>query len=295
MKKADPSSTQAGQTDDANAKRPFFRWGNPILWGIVATVVVTLGGAWLAILPTCNEGVFGPYDCEPKYLAFLGASPNEVGDTLAGFAGAFAFIWLIATVWLQSQELAEQRREIQAQREATEGMAVAQGDQVELLRAQGDIFLDEQRQRDEDRARRLAEELLKGLVVDLRDASAVAHWARELQPDPRLRNQKKAFHHIRLTGDDFDWSADPSQIIRETAKNVEKLIPSFRDMSKIKNRSHMPAEFPKIQEKIRRIEVLKQRLSDDQKEYISNAHIDLLSEKLTELLSLDVWIEDPQK
>ena len=57
----------------------------------------------------------------------------------------------------------------------------------------------------------------------------------------------------------------------------------------------MPAEFPKIQEKIRRIEVLKQRLSDDQKEYISNAHIDLLSEKLTELLSLDVWIEDPQK
>jgi hypothetical protein len=40
-----------------------------------------------------------------------------MGDTLAGFAGSLAFIWIVVTVWLQSSELAEQREQIEKQTE----------------------------------------------------------------------------------------------------------------------------------------------------------------------------------
>jgi len=45
-------------------------------------------------------------------------SANEVGDFLAGFAGALAFLWLIASFHIQSKELVMQRKELQLQREA---------------------------------------------------------------------------------------------------------------------------------------------------------------------------------
>ncbi|WP_395540682.1 putative phage abortive infection protein [Neotabrizicola sp. sgz301269] len=51
-------------------------------------------------------------ECRSNLDWFLDSPPNEIGDTLAGFAGALAFIWIVVTVWLQSHELSEQRKEI---------------------------------------------------------------------------------------------------------------------------------------------------------------------------------------
>nr|WP_256471805.1 putative phage abortive infection protein [Oceanicola sp. 502str15] len=48
---------------------------------------------------------------------FLKSSSNEIGDTLAGIAGTLAFLWIIVTVWLQSQELAAQREVLSATEE----------------------------------------------------------------------------------------------------------------------------------------------------------------------------------
>ena len=48
--------------------------------------------------------------------------PSEIGDTLAGIAGALAFLWIIVTVLLQSQELKEQREELKRNREESEIM-----------------------------------------------------------------------------------------------------------------------------------------------------------------------------
>ena len=54
------------------------------------------------------------------------STPNEIGDMLAGFAGALAFIWIVVTVLLQAAELREQREQF-------EKMADAQEDQVKIL------------------------------------------------------------------------------------------------------------------------------------------------------------------
>lgn len=135
-----------------NSELRFLRVNNPIFWGTVATLVVVITAMALALRPACVDGVFQASDCPSKFRAFLDSSPNEVGDTLAGFAGALAFIWLIATVWLQSQELAEQRQELREQRIATQEMAKAQEKQVGILAQQGAIFEDEQKQRNEARA-----------------------------------------------------------------------------------------------------------------------------------------------
>ena len=75
----------------------------------------------------------------PRWQAFWNASPNEIGDTIAGLAGTLAFLWIIVTVMiqgselrLQRRELAMTRRELKAQREASEKMATAQAAQVRI-------------------------------------------------------------------------------------------------------------------------------------------------------------------
>ncbi|WP_299082313.1 hypothetical protein [uncultured Ruegeria sp.] len=169
----------------------FWRLSNPILWGLIATCAIAVFGAFTALLSVCEVSFFGAEVCSgTKWTYFLKATPNEVGDTLAGFAGALAFIWLIATVWLQSQELAEQRKELREQRLATQDMAIAQGKQVKLLELQGKIFEEEQKQRIEDRAAtefnnlltQLDEELALGRLnsfawkYSIEDADEVTHF-----------------------------------------------------------------------------------------------------------------------
>lgn len=51
-------------------------------------------------------------------VLLFSSQPNEVGDFVAGFAGAMAFLWLIASFRMQSKELEMQRKELALQREA---------------------------------------------------------------------------------------------------------------------------------------------------------------------------------
>lgn len=88
-------------------------------------------------------------ECRAKYEWFLDSSPNEIGDTLAGFSGTLAFIWIVVTVWLQSKELAEQREVLREQKEEFKLMVAAQNAQVVALQLQADISRDEMLRRDE--------------------------------------------------------------------------------------------------------------------------------------------------
>lgn len=88
-------------------------YSHPVFWGILATLTVLAFALWIGSQVDCSsEG-----NCQTKFSIFLAARPNEVGDTLAGFAGALAFVWIIVTVWLQSQELSEQRRVLSEQKD----------------------------------------------------------------------------------------------------------------------------------------------------------------------------------
>ena len=75
----------------------------------------------------------------------MSAPFNVIGDSVAGFAGALAFIWLIVTVMLQGRELAAQREEWRLAREVQEQQLVA-------MQAQADIFAQEKSDREMRRA-----------------------------------------------------------------------------------------------------------------------------------------------
>ena len=71
-----------------------------------------------------------------KFTYLWQASPNELGDTLAGLAGTLAFIWIIVTVCLQSIELRAQREELRLTRSESAKMAKALDAQVNILVAE---------------------------------------------------------------------------------------------------------------------------------------------------------------
>lgn len=91
----------------------------PILVGCIATFCVGVIGMISLLSPACAPNVLSFDVCTVNKLQYLyTATPNEVGDTLAGFAGAIAFIWIICTVWLQGSELKEQRKQFVRMAEA---------------------------------------------------------------------------------------------------------------------------------------------------------------------------------
>jgi len=155
---------------------------HPVTWGILTTVVIVGFGFWLGSLESCND----TGACQSKFAAFLVAGPNEVGDTLAGFAGALAFVWIIVTAWLQSQELAEQRKELRLTRLEMGEQRKASQDMARAMNIQADIFLDEQRQRDELRAEMLLNEKLRSLVVAISESGTqglVWHYSNDIIDD----------------------------------------------------------------------------------------------------------------
>jgi len=143
-------------------ERPsFWRFNNPIMWACITTLSFAVLIVWFGLAPTCNGELFPKGNCPPKWRHLYVAPPNEVGDTLAGLAGVLAFIWLIATVLLQSVELGEQRRVLALQKEEMEEQRKATQDMARAMAAQAKIFEDEALQRDETRARELLDELVK--------------------------------------------------------------------------------------------------------------------------------------
>lgn len=151
--------------DLADKDERFWRWGNPMAWGIVLSGVVIAPFVVLAFLPVCEWG-----KCVSKWEHFVSAPPNEIGDTIAGLAGSLAFVWIIVTVWLQAIELKEQRKELIDQRKATEDMAKS-------LKVQAEIFKDEQTQRKQMQVAKHLEEIAKGIRQDIAEThSEIAMW-----------------------------------------------------------------------------------------------------------------------
>jgi len=114
-----------------------------------------------------------------RIVSFLLASPNEIGDTLAGIAGVLAFLWIIVTVWLQSQELAAQReelaltrREMKEQRVATQEMALA-------MSAQAIVLKDEMTQRMQFRTEEVVNSYIRSFiswVLDVAKDDELIQW-----------------------------------------------------------------------------------------------------------------------
>jgi hypothetical protein len=124
-----------------------------IKFGLMATFMILFMVFVLFGFEHCE----GKENCQNKLVSLIKSSPSEVGDTLAGVASALAFLWIILTVKMQSNEMKEQRKEFTQQREATQAMA-------RTMASQAKIFEGEQRQRDEFQAEKLLEEKLRSLL-----------------------------------------------------------------------------------------------------------------------------------
>lgn len=180
------------------ATNGYFRFGL-FMSGVVLALV--------AVLALGNVKVAGQPDV-PRWQAFWNASPNEIGDTIAGVASTLAFLWIIVTVMiqgselrLQRRELAMTRRELTAQREASEAMALAQSAQVSTMQSQLEIQKSESenglRSAREvalwEEFRRLSEEI----VDTIQENEGLANFLGFIDPDPTRYHSGSALLHAR--------------------------------------------------------------------------------------------------
>jgi hypothetical protein len=100
----------------SEGKEKFLRPANPTMWGAVASVLVVGVAIFVWYFGQSCVAVSDFFTrCTWKSTQLENASPNEIGDTLAGFAGTLAFIWIVVTVAIQSKELSEQREQLKQQ------------------------------------------------------------------------------------------------------------------------------------------------------------------------------------
>lgn len=134
---------------------------------------------------TAKLGLFGLFTAiwllAATYLGYFAHSPetgcegtfscltaNEWGDFLAGVFAPIAFLWLVATVWIQSDELREQRKELALTRREFELSRSVMTEQAEEAKKQAEyIATQTQLLSDEAQARKREETLtsFKSLVA----------------------------------------------------------------------------------------------------------------------------------
>lgn len=155
-----------------------------VAFGLTLVYVVVLGGVLLPATQQCDAAAVPLWQ---KYLACRPA--NELGDFLSGAFAPVAFLWLVAAVLIQAQELQAQRAELeltrqeladsrevmkeqaeQARNQAVQAQRQADfiGEQTENLKRQAEDYYRERQDRIFDEALRA---LHKNVVSQLSNAS----------------------------------------------------------------------------------------------------------------------------
>ncbi|SPJ30419.1 hypothetical protein TRM7615_03952 [Falsiruegeria mediterranea M17] len=110
-----------------------------IRFGVLTTAILLASAFLFSLSETCSIGAGNSEPvCEMRLIAFWYAPANEVGDTLAGLAGALAFLWLVLTVFLQGKELRAQRQELQLTRIEMKGQSAATQDMAAAMKQQSE-------------------------------------------------------------------------------------------------------------------------------------------------------------
>lgn len=247
--------------------------------------VAIVGGLFLfAFTKGCPSGE--PCDSSGYYY-FLNASPNEVGDTLAGVAGTLAFLWLIVTVMLQGKELSAQRRELRLARKESRRMADALGVQAE-------IFKDEQRQRREQAAKEHLDELLIGLMQGLSEVTTswtiqnLNHSTVQSLSGPTKYVDGKLFLFEQNESDDQLELFDFMRLQYERVKLLSKILVEFKSEGRVLD-CPAPDQLLAVQGSLRRTLKVFESLSTAQQERVRNMGLLGMQRILGEISNLDVW------
>lgn len=277
-------------SDNTNTR--FLRLGNPIVWGILSTGL-TLGFAgWAALLPSCFSSADDQIACVTKLQYLISATPNEVGDTLAGFAGVLAFVWIIVTVSLQAQELRAQREELKLTRIEMEEQRKATQDMARSLAAQATIFEDEQRQRAEAESDRFLDQLIQSLLLEISSAnfSSLSFY---FSNSPDEASYDKSGKHISLRQ---YWPSNAENHEPYVKNTAEKFLIVGQEISDFLQRfrlvyppgpSDMLADFIRL---VSDIESIKGDLSNGQRERVRRLKLDGVREAAIALVNLHgIW------
>lgn len=124
------------KTEELRTSQPKGATGK-LVTATVATALWILAAIWVGWsaeppidLPDCT----GTFSC---------LSANEWGDYLAGVFAPVAFLWLVVTAWIQSDELREQRRELQETRNVLTEQAKEAKRQAEYIQQQTILLSEE--------------------------------------------------------------------------------------------------------------------------------------------------------
>ena len=261
----------------------------PVDVGFFLTIAIFLAVEWAAFQPASN-----PTQFVNKFDEFAHMKPSEMGDAMAGVFAALAFVWIIVTVFLQSIELREQRKEFRGQRKATQDMARS-------MKAQAEIFKDEQRQRKEQEARELLDELISGLRMSIENEQST-HWTVKLRREPSIYLSHK------VPSVEEESSIRPFRYFRKEHPNKEKFFRAQHEklglfcerIEEHKSEGRVlqcPSrnEALGIQLQASRILELLETLSEAQKERVQNLKIVGIEACLANLLRQDIWAEQEEE
>jgi hypothetical protein len=142
-----------------------------------------------------------------------------MGDTLAGLLGALTLIWIIASVFHQSKELADQRVIMREQKKEFELMAKAQEAQVEALNAQILILQDEKRRRDEYESDKEFDALVN-VVLGVAQRDGFSNITYVLTKFPAPPGLERCEFPVFQTANGLRMPADPAACVREVVWSV---------------------------------------------------------------------------
>ncbi|WP_170386747.1 hypothetical protein [Ruegeria atlantica] len=174
-----------------------------VVGGLLSVLIIGVFAYFLSVGEVCDWANV----CETKWQYLQSASPNEIGDTLAGFAGTLAFIWIVVTVWLQAEELQEQRKEFVK-------MADAQSNQFKLISSQQE---DVNQEAVLLGVKRRLEELDRASVGFFVSGLQPPHNYSQLSLVPRKKNLEVEKYYLALN----DHLSTAAQLLAEGRVNLE--------------------------------------------------------------------------
>ncbi|WP_154667764.1 hypothetical protein [Leisingera caerulea] len=260
--------------------------GKTITKAFLAIVIV------LALLPQfTSDGGW-----QLRGWALITSPPNEIGDTFAGVAGVLAFLWIIVTVWLQSQELAAQREELAATRSELKLAREAQEQQVVVMKEQAEVFRHEQRNRKELEAEKLFNEKMRSLIAEIKETGSKGiNWAFSNGP---FIDEDFGFDG-EVHGLSLDRFIDEDVSIDEAISKFHQRLSSMRDaLWDYLHQSvdyRLPARTDSIQQiakKLENIDAMRSDLSPSQQERLSRMRLSEISAALLQLQETpELWKE----
>lgn len=164
----------------------------PIWFGAGLTITVLGCVIWAGLSSVCEPaGV-----CAARWKLLDNAPANELGDTLSGVGSVLAFVWVIVTVVLQSQELKAQREELRQQRLEWERISKAQDKQVEIMTQQAEIFEDEQKARAEDRANKELKALIDRFLTSFQLLKSTENGGPYFEAIMKLKDEERNLDNV---------------------------------------------------------------------------------------------------